>query len=203
MRENQGFTTICCLLAVLAIVKLWETQNETFIGDALLLIVGSGAAAILLLIAAFRAINRTYLPSSRRLFPLYLWSGLVFIIAAYNLWLNRHDLTLNFMSISSPSDFSMDGFDFKTDGRYVYRNGSGLGESRSYGTYNQRDSIITLSPESPRNAPAGTKLVIRPYSNLTTPSFNESSRVYALDGVGRTRKFDSGYHIVQLNFPGN
>lgn len=101
------------------------------------------------------------------------------------------------MHISSGSDFSINGFTLKRDGRYIYWNGSGLGESRNFETYNQQDSIISLTPNWLHNAPTELRLLVRPYTSAV-PAFDRKSRVFLIDRSGKIRRYDYGYNIIEL-----
>ena len=83
------------------------------------------------------------------------------------------------------------------DGRYIYWNGSGLGESRNFGTYGQQYIIISLTPNWLHDAPTELRLLIRPYTS-TVPAFDRKSHVFLIDKIGKIRRYDCGYKIIEL-----
>lgn len=199
MRENKRFILTCCLLAAVTLTRLNESHYNTSVLDELPVFVGTVLAAFLFFAAFFHFFKRTDLSTTKRLLPLYFWTTSVAIVAAYARWLNQIEYAPNFMHTSSGSDFGIDGFTLKKDGRYIYWNGSGLGEFRNYGTYSQQDSSINLEPSSSRNAPGQNRLLIRPYSLSSGPAFTQKSQVFQINKVGKPVKFDSGYNIVELS----
>ena len=201
MRENFGFILACSLLFIVSLVRLHESHFETVIFDGLPVMLGACIAAVLFFVAFFRFFKHKNLPIGKRLTPMLFWICAVGVVAAYDKWLNRIDYAPNFMHISSGSDFNIDGFTLKEDGRYIYWNGSGLGESRNYGTYQQNDSIIVLSADNSRNAMGQMRLLIRPYRLSAWPAFTQKSKVFLIDRNGKTRKFDNGYNIIELQLP--
>ena len=198
MRATILFVLLCCLLTVAALYQLQAAHWDTSIGDGPLTLAGTLLAAGLFFKALFRALNGTDSATGSRFLPLLFWLGLVSIVATYDLWLNRVNYAPDFLHVSSGSDYGIDGFTLKKDGRYIYWNGSGLGESRSYGTYVQQDSIIILRPDSPRNAPRQSRLLIRPYSLISNPAFTRNSQLYLLSGDKLPTRFDLGYQIIEL-----
>ena len=197
MRENKGYIIICCFLTFVALIQLHESAYDTSIFDGVSIFIGTLLAAFLFFSAFFRALKRTDLSAVKRLIPLYFWVGSVGIVTVYSYWLNRIEFAPNFMHISSGSDFNIDGFTLKKDGRYIYWNGSGLGESRNFGTYIRQDSIINLAPNSLHNAPKEIRLVIRPYASAL-PAFDRKSRIFLIDKNGKMRRYDYGYNIIEL-----
>ena len=102
------------------------------------------------------------------------------------------------MCVSTSSDSIMAGYDFKEDGCYKYWDGSPLGVFYNYGTYERRDSVITLHSEI-RNAPLETHLIIRPYFPAANPSFNAKSVLIAHDKSGDAINDNNAYYIRELN----
>ncbi|MBD2768118.1 hypothetical protein IC235_09470 [Hymenobacter sp. BT664] len=199
MRENQGFILTCCLLGADALFQLEEGQYGDSIGGAIPVLLGTVLAAILGFIALFRVLRRHDLPLSERLIPLYFWLGPVALAAVFNTWLNRVDYAANFMCVSTSSDSIMAGYDFKDDGRYKYWEGSPFGIAYNYGRYVRRDSIITLLPASTRNAPQEIRLIIRPYSSVSHPAFNQKSVLYAMNKEGAIINSSNGYYIKEMS----
>ena len=198
MRENKWFILTCCLLAIISLLQLYESHYDSSIFDGLPVLIGSVIGAALFIIAFFRFFRLKHSLVSVRLTPFYFWLASMAVVAFYDRWLNRVEFAPNFMHLSSGSDSNIDGFTLKKDSRYIYWNGSGLGESRNYGTYVRKDSIITLFPDSPRNAPRQMQLLIRPFSLGSMSAFTQESHVYCVDKNRKIHIFDNGYNIVEL-----
>ena len=180
MHENKGYIIICCFLTFVALIQLHESAYDTSIFDGVSIFIRTLLAAFLFFSTFFRALKRIDLSAVKRLIPLCFWVGSVGIATVYAYWLNLIEFAPNFMHISSGSDFSIDGFTLKKDGRFIYWNGNGLGESRNFDTYTQQDSIINLAPNSLHNAPKKRRLVIRPYASAL-PTFDRKIRVFLTD----------------------
>ena len=193
LRKHSKFIFLCAIITAVTLVRLYETQFEATIVDGFAVLFGAVFAAVLFINAFFTVIKKAGLDNTQRLLPLGIWISCFFLITAYTLWLSRLESSPNFLRFIDGNNLGFDEFSLKKDGRYVYQSASLLGSSYNYGTYSRRDSVITLSPNSARNAPPQLTLLIKPYDKQLSPAFTVRSLVYAINRNGKTRQFDSGY----------
>lgn len=189
------------LLGSYAFYLLLQGRDETFFLDGLLYLFCVTIGVILLVRGVVRDLKPQPLPWIQRFLPTLtgaLWTGAlaigVFVITA-------PDRKANAFAIYADGGFNGEGIDFKTDGTYLYHNGSGLGESYRYGRYAQHDSLIWLTPDrTDAIRPRSNQLLIRPYRPHLAPAFDLKSRVYYLNDSSRiyNPRFTDAFRIVEM-----
>ena len=148
--------------------KLYQSEQSTFIFDGLVFMF-IGIIGFTILVWVILKDIKEFEKSKRISSFATTIFGLIFILTIFGQFYYQ-DNKKNSPSLLRgyyASDFNGFSVDFKTNGKYVMANGSGLGEDYFYGTYVLEDSIITIDKTQIDNCIKTNKLVIR-YENYYT-----------------------------------
>jgi hypothetical protein len=187
MRENSGFITACGLLWVSVLILVFVDESDaSFVLTLLLLPATLIGWVILLVIAVVRFLWRTQLPLPKRAVPLWFAICPVLVYATIRTGLNKIREENTWLTIKSYSFSGSDNFRFMKDGTYTQWHDSPLGSSaEKSGSYERKDSILTLHPEPKAGKAQELKLAIRPYSKFGRQPSGSHATLITLDTTAR------------------
>lgn len=184
--------------------KLYQTAQEIFFLDGIILLVIALVGFIIFILTIFK--DSKEFKTSQELTSFVPTSiGLLFILTNIGLFYFQNSKSNSPTLISGFYDGDINGFsvDFKTDGKYVMANGSGFGESYFYGTYTLKDSIITIDKSNIDNCIKTNTLVIRTEQYFlpldTISKIGQANYITQLDSKGI--EIDKGFrfHVIVDN----
>lgn len=155
-------TILLTIFGTLFAYKLYQTAQDDFFLDGIILLLIALIGLSIFIWTIFK--DSKEFKTSRKITSYVPTSiGLLFILINIGLFYYQDSKTNSPTLIRGFYDGGFNGFsvDFKTDGKYVMANGSGLGQSYFYGTYTLKDSIITIDKSNIDNCIKTNTLVIR------------------------------------------
>lgn len=182
MRENNGFTVACCLIALAWLYAAYDANHANSLLAMLLSIGGISAWLGLVVLALYRIAKRNYLPWRKRITPFLLLFFPIATSISYG-FISKLFSSADWLLVERYDFTGSDNMLFKQDGEYEYWRPGPLGRSAIVqGHYTRRDSLLIMQPNAEALMPEVATIAIRPYS-----SFQQlrPARLVALDGKGR------------------
>jgi hypothetical protein len=187
MRENSGFIIACGLIWVSVLILVFVGESDAgFVLTLLLLPAALIGWVVLLVIAVVRLLLRTQLPLPKRAIPLWFAIGPTLVYASVRTGLNKIREENTWLTIKQYDFSGSDNFQFMKDGTYTQWRDSPLGSSaEKSGSYERKDSILTLHPKPKDGKMQELKLAIRPYSGLSGQPSGSHATLITLDTTVR------------------
>lgn len=196
--------TILSVLGVWFVYKLYKTaQNDFFLDGIVLLFIGT--LGLIIFLWTFLKDHKEFKNTKRIKSYIGTSIGIFFIVTILSLYLYQNFKTNSPTLISGFNDGGFNGFsvDFKTNGKYIMANGSGLGQSYFYGTYSLKDSIITIDKSNIDNCIRSNKLVIRTENYYLKDSIellkSKANYITQIDATGKEIDKEFRFRVTEDN----